>query len=1055
MKSMIKSPGALPFFIAVFLNTFVDLGHKIVIQNTIFKIYDGKEQIILTAIVNSLILLPFIILFTPAGHMSDRYAKHQVMRVTALGAVLLTISITICYSMGWFWAAFAMTFILATQSAFYSPAKLGYIRGFFGKEHLAEANGIVSAISIVAILAGTLVFSILFEIMFPQNPKNKSDVLVTLVPVGIILVMNSLVELVMVYRLPQKDHANPNTTFSMKKYLAGGLAKQNLQPILQGDVIRLSAIGLAMFWSIGQVMLAAFPDFVEMQTGEQNTIVIQGILATSGLGIALGSIVASRVSKNYIETGFIPIGSAGIALGLWLLPNLKSQALMCLDFLFIGTMGGLFIVPLNAMIQFYANENELGKVLAGNNLIQNIAMLSFLLLTVIFAVAGISSKQLLLVTAVVAVVGGCYTVFKLPQSLVPYILSYILSRRYRINIQGMKNIPSCRGVLLLGNHISWIDWAVIQIVCPRPVKFVMHKRIYERCFLTWFFKLFACTPLEHGVGSRDSLNKVAELLNAGKMVCLFPEGKLSRTGHLGEFQRGYESATELCSEDVVILPFYLRGLWGSQFSQSSSALKRQSYTGRKRDIVVAFGEPMNRTTTADVLKRRVFDLSVSSWQTHTATFPTLAHAWIETVKRRSNEMAIADTSSRSLSAIRVLTTAIAFARRVKRLSPESNIGILVPTSAGGAIANMAALMLGKTIVNLNYSTSTIALKSALALAEVKTIYTSKKFLQRLQAHGIDFSETLASHNILYLEEIQTKISTFESAGTLALVRLLPTYLLKKLFCRAQHADKTAAILLSSDHQGATVGVGLSHTNVMSSLKQIADVLNMEDNDVLMASLPLFHPFGLTTQFLPLIEGLPMVCHPDPSDVVEIAKMVARYQATIMCGTPTYLRLYAPNTKVHPLMLESLRFVISGAEKLNPDVRLAFKSKFNKVILEGYGTPETPSVVSLNLPDSLDLNCWKAQLGGKVGSVGMPLPGTSFKIVDPESWQERPTGKAGMILIGGSQVMQGYLGDTQKTEEVIKVIDKERWYITGEKGYLDSDGYLIIIGRYPHNAKLSG
>lgn len=1056
MKSLLNRVGSLPFLIAVFLNAFVDLGHKIVIQNTIFKIHDGPEQIILTAILNALILLPFILLFSPAGHIADRYAKHRVMKVSAWAAVFITIGITACYAMGWFWVSFALTFLLAVQSAFYSPAKFGYIRGFFGKERLAEANGIVSAISIIAILAGTFAFSVAFEAVFPAEATSKMDVLKTLVPIGFVLIINSIFELMMMYRLPQTDTPAPSKPFDIRRYFSGGLIKPNIQPVWGREVIRLSIIGLAMFWSIGQVLLSTFPAFAKEQTGEVNTIVIQAILGASGLGIALGSLIASRASRNYIETGLIPIGAAGIAIGLAILPNLESQLLMGLDFLLIGTMGGLFIVPLNAMIQFYARDNELGKVLAGNNLIQNISMFTFLCLTVVFTLLGVSAKQLLLFTAFFAFIGGCYTVYKLPQSLVRLVLSTLISRRYRINVQGMKNIPSDGGVLLLGNHISWIDWAIVQIACPRPVQFVMHKSIYERWYLNWFLKMFGCVPIEKGSGSKGSLDSVTQLLNDGKVVCLFPEGALSRTGHLGGFRRGYELAAKQCNDDVVIQPFYLRGLWASQFSMASSQTKNTSQSGWKRDLIVAFGEPISKETKADVLKRRVFDLSVSSWNTYADTLPTIAHAWIETCSRRGNALAIADTSSTTMSAHKMLTAAIAFSKRIRHLSPEQNVGLLVPTSAGGVIANMATLMLGKTIVNLNYTASDATMASALEQANVSTVYTSRKFLKKLSGRGIDFSSCLERKKVVYLEDLHKEISKFELFRTYLTVKIMPAALLKRVYCRQQDVSTTAAILFSSGSEGTPKGIMLSHTNIMANLKQIVDVLNMQEDDVVMASLPLFHAFGLTvTQFLPLIEGLPMVCHPDPTDALGLGKAVAKYKATFMCGTSTFLRLYSRNKKVHPLMLESLRVVISGAEKLSPDVRNAFKLKFNKDILEGYGTTETTPVASVNVPSNLDTGNWKIQVGEKRGTVGMPLPGTSFRVVNPETWEELDSGHRGMILVGGAQVMQGYLNASEKTKEVIRVIDGTRWYVTGDKGYLDEDGFLTIVDRYSRFAKLGG
>lgn len=1058
MKTLLSRAGSFPFLAAVFLNAFVDLGHKIVIQNTIFKIHDGSEQVVLTAILNSLILLPFILLFIPAGRLSDTHAKHQVMRITAWAAVALTMGITVCYALGWFWASFVMTFLLAAQSALYSPAKLGYIRGFFGKDHLAQANGIVSATTIIAILAGTFAFSIVFEAVFPQDAQTKSEVIANLIPVGFILVATAVFELIMVYRLPQCDSPLTSSEEKTEKSLTKqhSLLKEQLGPVIHRENIRLSIIGLAMFWSIGQVMLAAFPAFAKAQTGEVNTIVIQAILGASGLGIALGSVIASRVSRNYIETGLIPIGAAGIALGLAILPTLSNQWLMGLNFLFIGAMGGMFIVPLNSLIQYYAQENELGKVLAGNNLIQNISMFAFLMLTVSFALLGIGSKQLLILIAFVAFFGGLYTVYKLPQSLVRIIMSIAMSSRYRVTVHGMKNIPNQGGVLLLGNHISWIDWAIVQLASPRPVQFVMLKRIYETWYLKWFFKLFGCVPIERGSSSKASLETVAELLNEGKVVCLFPEGAISRTGHLGEFRRGFERAASMCNKDVVIQPFYLRGLWGSQWSYSSEKIKAQSNRWWKRDLLVAFGKPESIEMKADELKRRVFDLSISSWQEYAETQPNISDAVIDRCKTEPSALAIGESNGQTLTRSKLLTASICFARKIKRISPEQNIGLLVPTSAGGVIANISTLLLGKTIVNLNYSASNDAMASALNQASIQTIYTSKRFLAKLEARGIDFSENFAGKKIVFLEDLKDEIGKAESMFTYIAVRTLPRFALKAFYSKKTSSDSTAAILFSSGSEGAPKGICLSHINIMANLKQISDVLNMKNDDVMMASLPLFHAFGLTvTQFLPLVEGLPMICHPDPTDVLGISKAVAKYRATIMCGTSTFLRLYARNNKVNPLMLKSLRLVIAGAEKLNPEVRNSFKEKFNLDILEGYGATETTPVASVNLPNSLDTNSWSVQLGEKTGTVGMPLPGTSFKIVDPETWQELSSGHRGMILIGGAQVMKGYLNDPNRTEQSIKIIDGRRWYVTGDKGYLDEDGFLTIVDRYSRFAKLGG
>jgi acyl-[acyl-carrier-protein]-phospholipid O-acyltransferase/long-chain-fatty-acid--[acyl-carrier-protein] ligase len=189
-------------------------------------------------------------------------------------------------------------------------------------------------------------------------------------------------------------------------------------------------------------------------------------------------------------------------------------------------------------------------------------------------------------------------------------------------------------------------------------------------------------------------------------------------------------------------------------------------------------------------------------------------------------------------------------------------------------------------------------------------------------------------------------------------------------------------------------------------------------------------------------------------VLAIAKLVSSYKATIMFGTSTFYRLYAKNQKIHPLMFESLRLTISGAEKLREDVRMEFKKRFGKDILEGFGTTETSPVATCNLPDVIAPD-YTVQVGQKKGSVGMAIPGTTIKIVDPETFKELKENEEGMILISGIQVMKGYLNDEEKTSKVLKIINSKIYYITGDKGKIDEDGFLTIVDRYSRFAKLAG
>lgn len=1060
MTELLKIRGFPAFILVAFINAFIDLGHKVTIQNTLFKSYDGETQILLTAIVNGLILLPFILLFTPAGFVSDRYPKHRVMQLSAVAALLITLAITACYYAGLFIPAFALTFILAVQSAIYSPAKYGFIRELLGVERLSEGNGWIQAVTIVAILSGIVVFSALFEWMLAdQLFQSPNDILPNVASLGWILVGGASAQLLLALRLPALTHRLPQQAFNVRDYLSGRSLKRNLVELASVRAILLSIMGLAMFWSISQVMLAVFPAYAKEHLAQDNTFVIQGAMALSGIGIMIGSVIAGRLSRHYINAGLIPLGACGVALGLLLLPQLESILLCAFAFLVIGTCGAMMIIPLNAMIQFNAEESRLGRVLAGNNFVQNVSMLSFLLLTVTSALLSVPSTWVLWVLALVAVCGSVYAVVLLPQALVRLLASSLIRRRYNLKVLGFEHLPvSGEGALLLGNHISWLDWAMLQMACPRHIHFVMERSIYERWYLRWFLDLYRVIPIS-AKGPRSAMRQVRELLADGRVVCLFPEGAISYSGQLGEFKRGFERVARENGDgpvpDVSIIPFYLRGLWGSRFSRSSERLQGFDSRGLKRDVIVAFGEPLPLKSPAETVKQKVAELSIHAWNEYTDSLETLPRAFLRTVKAAPSEWALTDLGGPVLNHRRLLTACILFSRRLKNIEGQ-NVGLLLPTAAGGAIANMALMMAGKTLVNLNYTAPESVLIDCAERAGVKTLVTSSQFLRKLEQRGLRFERLLDQLDVVVLEDVKAGIGKPESVLTLIQAVLSPVWLLHWRFGGDAGLDSTAAILFSSGSEGTPKGVMLSHRNMMANLKQIAAVLNIQEDDCVLATLPLFHAFGLTvTCMLPLVEGIPLVCHPDPTDAVNIGKAAARYRATILCGTSTFLSIYQRNQKLHPLMFQSLRVVVAGAEKLSPQVKSGFEARFRVPVLEGYGCTETTPVASVNLPDYLDTQWWHLQAGQREGSVGMALPGSMFRIVDPDTLEPLPVGESGLILLGGSQIMKGYLNDPERTADVVVECDGLRWYKTGDKGYLDEDGFLTIIDRYSRFAKIGG
>ncbi len=1052
MNRLWKIRGFLPFLFVLVFNAMTDIAHKITIQNVLIKSFVGDTLIILSALVNALILINFILLFSPSGYLSDRFHKTGIIRYAALASVLLALLATLSYYAGWFWFAFALTFLLAVQSALYSPAKYGLIRELVGSRRLAYANGIVQAATIAAILGSALLFSIGFEILY-DGAATPDAILRSIAPLGWLLVAMTLLESWFAFRIPPSSIRAEALTFDMKNYLRLGYLKENIALLRSDGTVWISIMGLSLFWGVSQLVVAAFPAHYKSVTGDENTVIIQGILAVSAVGLIIGSVAAGRLSRRHIEFGIVPVGALGMFLSLTTFAAAPGASVMAAASFAFGFFGGLVIVPFNAAIQYLAPEHKMGTILAGNNFIQNIAMVLFLLAAIFLVQIGFSSTGIFHIAAWITLGGTVYAMLKVPQLVARLMLLPILRTRYRIFVEGLENLPQTGGVLLLGNHVSWIDWLILQVASPRAIKFVMEKRIYEQWYLKWFLKWFNVIPIS-GISGKGAIEKVRERLDKGEVVALFPEGRISYNGQLGEFKKGFELIMK--EADHPIIPFYLHGLWGSTFSRAQTRYKLLSKTGPRRDIGVVFGKPLPSDTTAHTLKKRVQALSLRAWENTVSRMEPLHLQWLDRMKAHPFRQVLVDASGTELTGARMLSAVLLFAKALKpKLKDQSNVGVILPSSAAGAIVNMALFVLGKRPVNLNYTLPPEAMRAAVEKADLQTVVSSEKFLKKLAARGFD-PAALLGDRILHAETLGASFTKRDKTVTFLEALLLPAFLLRKLRFAPVSLEETATILFSSGSEGTPKGIELTHKNLLGNIKQVGAMINFTDEDVILGSLPIFHSFGLTvTTLLPLCEGILLACVPDPTDAVTVGKMAARWQATILFGTSTFFRLYTKNRKLHPLMFQTLRMAVAGAEKLKPEIKTAFKAKFGVDLYEGYGTTETSPVIAVNMPDALDPDTLRVIVGNKPGSVGQPLPGTVVRIVDPDTLEELPAGEDGLILVGGIQVMKGYLGDPEKTAEVLTKIEGVRYYKTGDKGHLDEDGFIYIAGRYSRFAKIGG
>jgi acyl-[acyl-carrier-protein]-phospholipid O-acyltransferase/long-chain-fatty-acid--[acyl-carrier-protein] ligase len=613
---------------------------------------------------------------------------------------------------------------------------------------------------------------------------------------------------------------------------------------------------------------------------------------------------------------------------------------------------------------------------------------------------------------------------------------------YRVTALGVEHLPQ-GGFLLLPNHITWVDAIVLQIACPRPIRYIIDQEFYHKPLLKPFLRLVRCIPIDTR-RSRSAIRAATEKIAEGEVVCLFPEGQLERAGTLLRLRRGYELIAHHANAKVV--PVWLDQLWGSIFSFQGG----RSFTKLPKRIpyrvTVAFGKPLPADA-ADIARVReeLLKLGESCFRRRPSLDRHLAEECVRELKRRPFATAVVDGLDHSLlSRSKLLGAAAALSRLFRKEFPDERIAIVLPASKGSMVANLAVTLAGKVPVDLNFTIGRAANESCIKRANLRVAISATQFIDRIK----DFPWP---ERVLKLDELMPRLKR-QIVFWWMMSILAPAGLLLRLLQIPKgggHAEAT--LLFTSGSTGEPKGVVLSHRNIVGNVSQFRELLDAKKEDVILASLPFFHSFGSTvTLWYPLIEGVRIVTYPNPLEVAKNAALIERYKLTLLLATPTFLRGYL--RKVEPHQLRSLRLVITGAEKLPLDLAKAFEERFKQRVFEGYGLTETAPVVSVNLPEPQPTRPGEqVQPSARLGSVGKMAPGIAAEIREPETDRKLSLHETGMLWLRGPNIFEGYLHDPERTADVLR----DGWFKTGDIGRFDEDGFLYIEGRLSRFSKIGG
>jgi acyl-[acyl-carrier-protein]-phospholipid O-acyltransferase/long-chain-fatty-acid--[acyl-carrier-protein] ligase len=484
-------------------------------------------------------------------------------------------------------------------------------------------------------------------------------------------------------------------------------------------------------------------------------------------------------------------------------------------------------------------------------------------------------------------------------------------------------------------------------------------------------------------------------------------------------------------------------VWGSIFSFAHGRFYWKLPRRLHHPVTVHYGAPLTATATHLEVRQAVQDLQAKAWQQRRRSMKLLHRTFINTARHHPRRVAMADATVPSLTFAAALMRTIFLARRLRPVwRGQEMVGLLLPPSVPGALVNWAALLLGNVPVNLNYTVSEETLASCVRQCGLRTVLTSRKFLEKVKL-------PLPCQTVM-LEELAAQPRFGEKLFALLGTWLLPAPLLEKALGRERRSsiDDLATVIFSSGSTGEPKGVMLTHYNVASNVEQVGQVFGLGRQDRLLGILPFFHSFGFTgTLCLPGALGVGVVYHPNPLEAAAIGELVREHAVTFLLGTPTFLQLYLRGCEAEDF--GSLRLVMAGAEKLPERIAEAFEEKFGVRPVEGYGCTECAPVVTVNTHDYRAAGF--RQVGAKRGKIGHPLPGLTVRIVDPDTREPRPVGTPGLLLVRGPNVMTGYLGRADKTAEVLR----DGWYVTGDIATLDEDGFLQITDRLSRFSKIGG
>lgn len=1028
----------------VFIN---DNAAKLTLMALAIAVLPKEQSVPLKSFLAALVILPFVLLAPVVGWLVDRYSKRDILLYSQWLQLAVMLLLLVGLTFHSLTAAVFAFFLLGLQCSIFAPAKQGIIKEIVGTQKLSTAVGWIEATAINSILMGSLAGGLFFDLCFqrldtmrPWNPQNPWDAAIW--TVSLLSVLASLG----IWLCSRIERTPAHTDHPFRKELLWEHFVQ-LREVWHDRPIRLCILGNSYFYALaGALFLTLLEVASDLSNGGPGTATRTAVfMALLGVGTMVGHFMVSRLTLHHIELGLIPIGSAGMIVSLTGLCVISSQSqLFFLPLFSLGLSGALFVVPLSAHLQDVVAPEKRGRIMTANNLVTNLTgILTVSLYYILSAPFKLGPAEQFLAYAVPTGILSIYVIALLPENLLRFTIGILARLIYRVHGRGAERIPEKGGVLLVPNHISYIDAIVLQLACPRPIRFLVDEDIYHVRALNWGMRLLRTIPISPK-RARSAIDLAAAALKDGEVVCIFPEGALTRSAALHRINKGYELIAR--KSGVPVQPVWLENLWGSVFSYWGGKYFWKWPRAIPYHVWVYFGTAIPaEETKSDRVRRELYDLGQEAFSGRPELESHVGYEVIKGLRHKFFRPVVIDAynGGRTLTGGKLLAVGIVMSEWVRQNIPEKRVGIILPPGLGASIVNLACVLSDKTAVNLNFTAGRAANLAAMKAGGITTVITAQAVVDKLK----DFPWP---ENRIDVVPVLKSFPKARILGWIAACLFIPSTFIRRLAKVPRYGGhEEAGLLFTSGSVGDPKGVILSHRNVLANTAQIGAILGKIELKNILGCLPIFHSFGCTVTFWwPLLGGPAVVTYVSPLETQKLIEVIEKYKIELFLNTPTFLRSYLRKAK--PEQMESIKLVVTGAEKLPVDFAVEFEEYFKLTVCEGYGMTEATPVVATNLPNvpighDAEIVC------RRIGSVGRPLPGLSVRIRDPETDEDRSIFESGMLWLKGANIFEGYLNDPTRTAEVLR----DGWYKTGDIGRMDEDGFLFIEGRLTRFSKIGG